>query len=98
MTVVIDASIAVKWVLNEPLLSVVFYIPGALSVPVNAVIGAAWLAIAEHILDHGTPGSWDGEPLREVLRATVEVDAPALADPIIDRGRVYALGQGSSTL
>jgi thymidylate synthase len=48
-------------------------------------IGAAWLAIAEHILDYGMPGTWDGEPLREVLRATVEVDAPAPADPIIDR-------------
>ena len=48
-------------------------------------IGAAWLAIAGHILDHGTPGSWDGQPLREVLRATVEVDRPTLTDPIITR-------------
>jgi thymidylate synthase len=48
-------------------------------------IGAAWLAVARHILDHGRPGSWDGAPLREVLRATVEVAAPATADPIIDR-------------
>jgi thymidylate synthase len=50
----------------------------------RATIGAAWLAIAQHILEHGEPGSWDGEPLREMLRATVEVDVPALADPIID--------------
>ena len=48
-------------------------------------IGAAWLGIAERILEQGRPGSWDGQPLREVLRATVEVDAPALDDPIIDR-------------
>ena len=48
-------------------------------------IGAAWLAIAGHILDHGSPGSWDGQPLRETLRATLEVDLPAAVDPIIDR-------------
>lgn len=48
-------------------------------------IGTAWLAIAGHILEHGTPGSWDGAPLTEVLRATLEVDAPAVTDPIIDR-------------
>jgi thymidylate synthase len=48
-------------------------------------IGAAWLAIADHILDHGSPGSWDGEPLRETLRATLEVDTPVAIDPIIDR-------------
>jgi hypothetical protein len=34
-----------EWGLNAPALSVVFYIPGALSVPVNAVIGAAWLGL-----------------------------------------------------
>ncbi|WP_375482460.1 thymidylate synthase [uncultured Jatrophihabitans sp.] len=48
-------------------------------------IGTAWLAVAGHILDHGTPGSWDGVPLTEVLRATLDVDAPAVTDPIIDR-------------
>jgi hypothetical protein len=31
--------------LNAPALSIVFYIPGALSVSVNAVIGAAWLGL-----------------------------------------------------
>ncbi len=35
----------VEGVLGAPLLSVVFYVPGALSVPVNAVIGAAWLGL-----------------------------------------------------
>ena len=34
-----------EWVLNEPGLSAFFYVPGALSVPVNAVIGAAWLGL-----------------------------------------------------
>ena len=35
----------VEWVLDAPVLSIVFYIPGALSVPVNAVIGAAWIGL-----------------------------------------------------
>jgi hypothetical protein len=34
-----------EWGLQAPLLSIVFYIPSALSVPVNAVIGAAWLGL-----------------------------------------------------
>jgi hypothetical protein len=34
-----------EWVLEAPGLSIVFYIPGALSVPVNAVIAAAWLGL-----------------------------------------------------
>jgi hypothetical protein len=34
-----------EWGLNAPALSAVFYILGALSVPVNAVIGAAWLGL-----------------------------------------------------
>lgn len=31
--------------LDAPTLSVFFYVPGALSVPVNAVIGVAWLGL-----------------------------------------------------
>ncbi len=31
--------------LNAPTLSPFCYVPGALSVPVNAVIGAAWLGL-----------------------------------------------------
>ena len=34
-----------EWVLGAPVLSLIFYIPGALSVPVNAVIGAAWIGL-----------------------------------------------------
>jgi hypothetical protein len=33
----------VEWLLHAPGLSVLFYVPSALSVPVNAVIGAAWV-------------------------------------------------------
>jgi hypothetical protein len=36
---------AVELVLNAPMLSALFYVPGALSVPVNAVIGAVWLGL-----------------------------------------------------
>jgi hypothetical protein len=35
----------VELMLNSPCLSAVFYIPGVLSVPVNAVIGAVWLGL-----------------------------------------------------
>jgi hypothetical protein len=35
----------VEVALNSPGLSAVFYVPGALSVPVNAVIAAAWLGL-----------------------------------------------------
>jgi hypothetical protein len=34
-----------EWTLNAPGVSVLFYVPGALSVPVNAVIGAAWVGL-----------------------------------------------------
>jgi hypothetical protein len=34
-----------EWVLEAPVLSILFYIPGALSVPVNAVIGASWIGL-----------------------------------------------------
>jgi hypothetical protein len=34
-----------EWLLQAPALSVVFYVPCALSVPVNAVIGAAWIGL-----------------------------------------------------
>ena len=51
----------------------------------TSTLGQAWIAIAARILDDGTPGSWDGLPLREVLRATLDIDAPAADDPIIAR-------------
>ena len=33
----------VEWLLDAPGVSVLFYVPSALSVPINAVIGAAWV-------------------------------------------------------
>lgn len=35
----------VEVALDAPGLSALFYVPGALSVPVNAVIGAVWVAL-----------------------------------------------------
>jgi hypothetical protein len=35
----------VELILESPLLSMMFYVPSALSVPVNAVIGAAWVGL-----------------------------------------------------
>ena len=36
---------AVEWTLQAPAFSVLFYVPCALSVPINAVIGAAWVGL-----------------------------------------------------
>jgi thymidylate synthase len=46
-------------------------------------VGQAWLAVADQILCDGELGSWGGLPLREILRCTLEIDAPAADDPII---------------
>ena len=35
----------VEWMLQAPGLSAVFYVPSAVSVPMNAIIGAAWLGL-----------------------------------------------------
>ena len=35
----------IELALDAPALSAFFYVPGALSVPVNAVIGAAWVGL-----------------------------------------------------
>lgn len=34
-----------EWLLHAPGISVLFYVPSALSVPINAVIGAAWVGL-----------------------------------------------------
>ena len=34
-----------EWLLQAPGLSVLFYVPSTLSVPVNAVIGALWIGL-----------------------------------------------------
>lgn len=35
----------VELVLNSPVMSAFFYVPGVISVPVNAVIGVAWIGL-----------------------------------------------------
>lgn len=34
-----------EWLLRAPLLSALFYVPGALSLPVNAVIAVCWVGL-----------------------------------------------------
>jgi thymidylate synthase len=48
-------------------------------------LGEAWIAIASAILAGGVPGNWEGEPIVEVFRATVDVSSPKVDDPIIAR-------------
>jgi thymidylate synthase len=48
-------------------------------------LGEAWMAIAAAILTGGVAGSWEGQPMVEVLRATIEVRSPNPDDPIIAR-------------
>jgi len=46
-------------------------------------VGEAWLAIAAAILTGGVGGSWEGLPIVEVFRATLDVHSPRVDDPII---------------
>jgi thymidylate synthase len=46
-------------------------------------IGEAWLAIARHILDEGTPSTYDGAPILDLERVTLSVALPASIDPIV---------------
>ena len=46
-------------------------------------LGEAWMAIAAAILEGGVAGSWEGTPIVEVFRATIEVNSPGVDDPII---------------
>ena len=48
-----------------------------------ATLGEAWIAIATAILTGGVAGSWEGQPITEVFRATLDVYSPRLDDPII---------------
>jgi thymidylate synthase len=50
-----------------------------------ATLGEAWMAIAAAILTDGAAGSWDGLPIIEVFRATLDVTSPKADDPIIAR-------------
>jgi len=46
-------------------------------------LGEAWIAIAAAILTGGVVGSWEGLPIVEVFRATLDVYSPRVDDPII---------------
>jgi thymidylate synthase len=48
-------------------------------------LGEAWMAIAAAILTRGAVGTWDGLPIVEVFRATLDVHSPSVEDPIIAR-------------
>jgi thymidylate synthase len=48
-------------------------------------LGEAWMAIAAAILAGGSAGSWEGRPIVEVFRATLDVSSPRADDPIIAR-------------
>ncbi len=45
--------------------------------------GEAWMEIAAAILTQGVVGSWEGLPILEVFRATLDVHSPMVDDPII---------------
>lgn len=50
-----------------------------------ATLGEAWMRIAAAILERGVGGSWEGLPIVEVFRATLDVHSPSVDDPIIAR-------------
>ena len=49
----------------------------------SMTVGEAWMAIASAILTRGSVGSWEGLPIIEVFRATLDVYSPRVDDPII---------------
>jgi thymidylate synthase len=46
-------------------------------------IGDAWVRIASAILSGGVAGDWEGQPIVELFRVTLEVHSPTVDDPII---------------
>jgi thymidylate synthase len=46
-------------------------------------LGEAWMAIAAAIVAGGVDGSWEGLPIVEVFRATLDVSSPRVDDSII---------------
>jgi len=48
-------------------------------------LGEAWMAVAAAILQDGVVGSWEGLPIVEVFRVTLDVRSPRADDPIIAR-------------
>ena len=58
------------------------FVPVRIEAP---TLGEAWMAIAAAILAGGVVGSWEGLPILEVFRATLDVRSPRVDDPIIAR-------------
>ena len=46
-------------------------------------VGEAWMSIAAAILTGGVVGNWEGLPIVEVFRATLDMSSPRMDDPII---------------
>src|SRR5438046_4730502 len=46
-------------------------------------LGEAWMSISAAILTNGVEGNWEGVPIVEVFRVTIDVDSPRVDDPII---------------
>ena len=51
----------------------------------HRTLGEAWLAVAEHILDHGRAAHYDGLPILEIAQATLDVSEPDPNDALIAR-------------
>jgi len=49
----------------------------------SMTLGEAWMSIAAAILKGGVVGNWEGLPIVEVFRATLDVSSPRMDDPII---------------
>ena len=58
------------------------FVPARIEV---TTLGEAWIAIATAILRGGVIGSWEGLPIVEVFRVTLDVSSPRVDDPIIAR-------------
>jgi thymidylate synthase len=48
-----------------------------------ASLGAAWLGVARHILAEGSPATYDGLPMVELVHVVLDVAAPSPDDPMI---------------
>ncbi|HEV2216173.1 MAG TPA: thymidylate synthase [Candidatus Dormibacteraeota bacterium] len=49
----------------------------------TATLGEAWIGVADAILQDGRAGSWEEQPILELLQLTLDIRAPAVDDPIV---------------
>jgi thymidylate synthase len=56
------------------------FVPARIEV---VMLGEAWISIAAAIVAGGVVGNWEGLPIVEVFRATLDVSSPSVDDPII---------------